>query len=561
MNKVKSYFDVTLTMLLINFIDIIFGISLLLFNILYFNYFYINSNTVQVTLLIYIYDTIFLLLYFFYKTNIISIIGEGFIYVFYVNCLVLFIFFLVSIYWQESVRLYCLNCWLFSYKKTPISSLKLLNQKIIKHEYFFIISLINAFFINLLFNLNSISLYISFEIISLLVLILLSFQVTKETIKATVIYFFYSFYSTIFLLWGLLLMYTNLNFDLLIIKVWIDLSDNTTITWYLSFIFILISFLIKLGLFPYHIWVVEVYSRLSNLNHIFFITIISFSYLLSFLSLFYTYNSYLSHTFLWSVINLLLNISAIGSTVCGAFLLYYQTTFKGFFAATSIITNGFILLAFSGFFELTLLSNKFTLLWIIFLYLLFYYSSIYILYNIWNSFIIWKYMYLTLRIEDSVFIKKTIVLSLIIKQFFLRINNFTYLSYLNNYIRTIKIQYKFNIIKQRLVSYNKNYTLKYNIYNLNFINVSWLPLTTFYQDYSYYLLFWVLLGFPPFLLFILKFYVYLFILKANLVFSALIISLLTNLVVTGALCRILTLLTIRLNYKYNYDIFFTIHFN
>jgi NADH:ubiquinone oxidoreductase subunit 2 (subunit N) len=75
-----------------------------------------------------------------------------------------------------------------------------LNQSTISFEYYFITATIIFLFPVLIYIKNLIIFYVIFEVIGILILILISFQITNESIKAAILYFFFGFYSTLFLI-------------------------------------------------------------------------------------------------------------------------------------------------------------------------------------------------------------------------------------------------------------------------------------------------------------------------------------------------------------------------
>ena len=571
-------------MLTLNFIDILFSLSLFIINTTYLLNRYLNNNTTLNTISIYLFDTIFLLIYVIIEQRlIIYFFDDSYIFVIFLLLLVILLFILISVFWQETTRLLLLTTWIVQAYPNNIVKLGVFKQKPIQHEYFFIMGLLIPLFIVLNTQVSSLNLYVVFELLSLLVLVLLGFQITKDTIKATIVYFFYSFYSTLFLLWGLTLLYTNLNFDLLNLNI-LYWGNLTNLTWHLSFIFITFSFFIKLGIFPYHFWVNEVYVRLSNLNHIVLLSLVNVGYFFSMLNILQSYSQHIQNTITLSIIVFILNVGSIGSTFFGALLLYYQNNFKGVFAANSIITFGFLLLALNSFLSLTIFSNKYTLLWFIVLYLFFYNNSLYIAYNIWHSFLLWieqnNYVY-----AENLNLERAKLEHLSLLHWVADLSGYDDLTFFNNSGKTLDLnkKQKFTILQQiihnffiyavsvlipwlqkciiKWIALIEIIQIKLSVkqglnsiaWNSNNLNIFYLGgfrwvLTYYYQDYCYYVLLWILFGFPPFLLFILKFYIYLFILKAGFVGTALIVSLLTNIFFTGAVCRIFTLITFHITH-------------
>ena len=642
-------------MLVIHGITLIVNVSLLLWGTYLSKLKFINSNINITTLVIIIYDLSFLVLFLFYYAPLSTRIAQGgYFYSILLLLTLLLLLFLLSVYWQESTRLYLVLKYMqqqvVTYNQKKIKSFKqtnakLLTQTSISFEYYFITVTTILVFPTLIYVSNLLLTYIIFEVISLLLIIVLSFQTTAETIKSAVFYFFFSFYSTLFFLWGLTLVYSS--YPTIFLNTTNQLQPAlipTTLEVHVGVLLIIVAFLIKLGLFPYHTWVIEVYTRVTNITHLLLISLVSFGYVFSLVNVLSQIWNITSYTQIWNTLLILLSLSAIGSTFVGALLLYSQPSIKGFFAGNSIVTNGFLLLTLLALFELPLLNNTYTLLWCLILYLLFYQTSIYILFNTWNALILWNWqnkykiyidiqkqtpwvyvLSLTKVVYSRIYVLTVRYRSWVIKDSKIRGHtsvqvgnpslyfiNFLFRSVRtskallstrsiqkllmrytvsvlrlkkNNKIQTIK---KFNILwKKKLFSFvissltnlfqavthklqgviksqqiegNKKFrNLKLNLkyhsltkkyFNLNYLSTIQTFIVVFYQDYWFYTFSWVLLGFPPFILFIIKFYIIIYTVTAGLFIPIWFILLLTNIVVTGALCRILTLSTIKLSYKF-----------
>ena len=128
-----------------------------------------------------------------------------------------------------------------------------------------------------------------------------------------------------------------------------------------GYFLIICAFLIKLGAFPYHFWVVSVYTNLSNMAHLLMITVINVGFLLSFLQLL---NHILKSLFNYEMafFTTLLVASALGSTLFGGLLLLSQTTVKGFLASNSVLNVGFMLLNYAAFLNLSIPGSQLQLI-------------------------------------------------------------------------------------------------------------------------------------------------------------------------------------------------------
>lgn len=627
-------------MILILLIILTINTCLLIGGTLFSKRIYVNSiNQITIyTIISLIFDLFLILIFFLNYTKYISLLGGGYHFIIIWGFILFFIIFLFSIYWQESTRnwfidkikqnqilkIYYLKSNILNLFKKKLSKL---NQMTLSFEYYFIATAIIFLFPLLIYIKNLIIFYVIFEIIGILILILISFQLTNESIKGAILYFFFGFYSTLFLIWGFTLLYTNeytLIYNQNIInQLIVNNNQKVSLEFYIAILLLIIAFLIKLGVFPYQTWVIEVYTRLSNINHLFFISFITVGYLFSFINLLSILYNIISNKQIWLIIVLIISISAVGSTLTGALLLYNQTTVKGFFASNSIITNGLLSLIILTLFEFKLYLNIATLLWYLFLYLIFYHIATYILFNSWNAILLSNFikpLQLVLitqsNSKNKLFnLKKYIIqnlnslvtkkynynkfingidnsfpLKILSRNFFYFINfiffnnnfvikkysnllNFTlytfkfiynwtsnfiklyyyYLAYIFNKILLSLINFYLKIIPLiKVFSYLNKNLQKITIY-IPYINSNFLislpnTITNIYKDYYLYTFIWILFGFPPFILFILKFYLIINILSSGLILPIWLLLLITNIFVTGALCRILTLTTTKFNY-------------
>ena len=276
----------------------------------------------------------------------------------------------------------------FSSRQTPVKKAFYTFCKTVSYEYYLLIGLIlNIFVISFTFT-NFAGLYINFELISILIYVFLGFTKTKNTLEATIKYFFFGLFASTLMIWGLSLLYTTsgvlvLKTNFLLLDNVFDINSLTSI----GYLFIATSFFLKLGVFPYHFWVIVVYPKLTNNSHLFMLTIINTGFLILLLQTFnYILSDNNNHIFL---VTTLLIIAAIGSTVVGGLLLLTQVTFKGVLACNSMINTGFVLLGYGAVFNLNLELNQIQLTHYILYYILIYNSSLFVLFNCWASINIW----------------------------------------------------------------------------------------------------------------------------------------------------------------------------
>lgn len=189
-----------------------------------------------------------------------------------------------------------------------------------------------------------ISLYLSLELTGISIYCILGNQInSKQMSEASLKYFILSAFSTGLFLFGTSVIYcfcgtinfTNLHHYLN------ELSFNT-ITYYLilmGLIFIYCSFLLKLGIAPFHLWVMDVYAGSEYIIILFVTTIPKFAYI--FILHYFTQFIFYQYSM---VINLLLISVGILSICIGIFGAFYQTNIKQLIAFSAINNMGFILL-------------------------------------------------------------------------------------------------------------------------------------------------------------------------------------------------------------------------
>jgi len=190
--------------------------------------------------------------------------------------------------------------------------------------------------------------FVSLEVQTLSIVILASYQVTqKRSIESGLKYFiFSSFFSGIFLFSIALLyfIFGLVSFEgIYQLTLGGTLGDPVRDTIYMIGI-VLISSLIffKLGVFPYHYWIADVYQG-SNLVVTTFLAVISKIGLIGvFIRLYLTV--FINFSFFWS--DFVYYISMF-SMLFGAVAALYQTDIKRFLAYTSISNMSYSLLAFS----------------------------------------------------------------------------------------------------------------------------------------------------------------------------------------------------------------------
>lgn len=212
------------------------------------------------------------------------------------------------------------------------------------YEYIFILMLI-VFFTSFLFKVNDfILLFILLEGFSLCIYILVASNYSSIKIsEASIKYFILSIISSLFFLLSISIIYSifgTLNFMKLKIFFLLNFSDvNMYIIF--SILLILSSFFFKLGVVPFHIWVVEIYYGVS-LSTFFFLAV--YSKYIFFVILFkLIINIFFVYYFYYKYLFLICGLLSIIFGILGAFI---NTDIRKILAYGSITHSGFLILSF-----------------------------------------------------------------------------------------------------------------------------------------------------------------------------------------------------------------------
>jgi len=219
-------------------------------------------------------------------------------------------------------------------------------------EFYYLLILILILFFCLLICNDLLLLYLVIEIISLIFYSLSAIGNNSiRQAEAALKYFILGSVSSIFLLFSICLIYGifgNLNYNYFIFF----LSDyfffnkfNNLI--YFSFLIFLFSFFFKLGLVPFHIWLLDVYVGLNWLLFIFFLIFPKFIYFFFLFKFFFFLNFFL---ILYKTI---IFIICFLSILIGSLGLVTVVDIKRFLVYSSINNFGFI---FSCFFNMNFFS-------------------------------------------------------------------------------------------------------------------------------------------------------------------------------------------------------------
>ena len=153
-----------------------------------------------------------------------------------------------------------------------------------------------------------------------------------------------------FFIFGVILLYSCLGvtnflyishyFSIVDIKT---MSNISIIIINIAILFIVVSFLFKIGAAPFHQWTVDVYEGISFFMMIYFSTIVKFVFIMTFIRI-------LGYVFIdvFVICSYILKISGLLCLFVGSFGGLVQKKIKRFFAYSSISHLGFILLALSS---------------------------------------------------------------------------------------------------------------------------------------------------------------------------------------------------------------------
>jgi len=201
--------------------------------------------------------------------------------------------------------------------------------------------------INCIYSITNIWVFIIiFEVFSLMVYLFLIQNKYNNNWNNTQYYFISFLISIIFIISLLYCIFLKgfLSFSYLESSLWYNgiLTKNS-----ISYIVLgipIIWLLIKLGSFPFHAWLYNVYKKFNNITLLYFLSIYKTSLLiiLSFFIVTQTYFITQNNHILFMVIGF-----SIGTTFIGSLLLNNQTNIKNFIISNSFIHLGTILAGFS----------------------------------------------------------------------------------------------------------------------------------------------------------------------------------------------------------------------
>jgi len=194
-------------------------------------------------------------------------------------------------------------------------------------------------FITLIISNDLLILYLSIELFSLTFYLITTIHQNYYTTEAGIKYFIYNFLAGAFYLLGCTLIYLDygtINFTNLILLE----PTMSNITGAFGFIFIIISFLFKLSVAPFHFWTPDVYQGVLYPITAFF-TIFPKFIIVTFFFKFYLYILYIPY------LNYLLIFCGLLSVFIGTIGAFTQYNIKRLFAYSTISNAGFLIILIS----------------------------------------------------------------------------------------------------------------------------------------------------------------------------------------------------------------------
>jgi NADH-quinone oxidoreductase subunit N len=240
--------------------------------------------------------------------------------------------------------------------------LLLIYNQIIKVPLFeYIVLILTAFLGSFLFMISNhlFVMFVFLELVNLCLYCLIGLnKYSNKGIEASFKYFVQSSLATIVGFFGISLIYLSMGtlfiHELHILYV-AGAFNNITI---LGLTFILFSLFFKMGLFPFHSWLPEVYQGSLLLTAAFIAIIPKTAYILVFLRLIVEFYGTLEHiSFMF----------AFFSVIYGSIITLYQTTFRRLIAYGSMVHLGFIIMSISLHGVYTIAAAIFYLLFYIYL--------------------------------------------------------------------------------------------------------------------------------------------------------------------------------------------------
>ena len=129
---------------------------------------------------------------------------------------------------------------------------------------------------------------------------------------------------------------------------WVDGVSSVALAadYKVSVVLLIIAFLVKVGSFPFHGWVVPLYRKIGLTNLQVFLTIVPVGFNLAFIHLMVGVVGF-SYTGP-SVVYYVVGVSCVGSILCGGYIMFTHNSIRTFLAGNAIVNSGFLMYAVIG---------------------------------------------------------------------------------------------------------------------------------------------------------------------------------------------------------------------
>ena len=216
-------------------------------------------------------------------------------------------------------------------------------------KWHFIEYSITIYFILLSFNffistIDLLSFYLLLEIQSLCFYMLTAFNKHNQySVESGLKYFILSSFSSICLLFGFSFIYgITGSFNFFDIYLFFSNQEiNYNYSYFIINLLILIAFLFKLYIAPFHLWISDIYQGAPSMTTAYFATITSFP-------LFYIFIKFFINFFYWiqPFFILFFSILSICSMILGLIGALYQKKIKRLIAFSSVSNIGYLIIGF-----------------------------------------------------------------------------------------------------------------------------------------------------------------------------------------------------------------------
>lgn len=234
-----------------------------------------------------------------------------------------------------------------------ISNEYLHKDKLYIFEYYILVFLCVLGFLLLIKSTHLMSIYLSVELISLSSYVMATIKRYSEySSEAGLKYFALGVFGSAFLLLSSSFFYgiygtMNLSEIFLSVQYLSVLKSfhfSLHLLTYVSIVLYVSSFLLKLGLVPFHVWVPDVYEGAPTTITLFFSSFSKLAFFIFLAKLFFiSFTSYLQD------LQTVFQIIGVVSVIFGTFLAIYQSKLKRLFAYSSIVHAGYLLLVLTSY--------------------------------------------------------------------------------------------------------------------------------------------------------------------------------------------------------------------